>query len=175
MVRIGLVAPKTQLTSGDAAQAAEAVRNAFADHLRGPSVEVVKLDARLPRQALEEARQSQCDFVLHASLAQKKGGGGMFGKALGNIAGATVGHIPGGGNAGEAAARSAAVGGVYTTAGLASQVRARDELSLEYRLESAADSRPAVSRTEKAKADGEDVLTPLVERAAAAAVAAARK
>jgi hypothetical protein len=48
-------------------------------------------------------------------------------------------------------------------------------LSLEYRLESAADSRPAVSRTEKAKADGEDVLTPLVERAAAAAVAAARK
>lgn len=179
VIRIGLVTPKAQLTSGDAARAAEAVRNSLADYLRGPSIEVVNLEARLPQQALEEARQGQCDFVLHAALAQKKGGGGggLFGKALGSIAGATAGYIPGGGNAGEAAVRSAAVTGVYTTAGLASQVKAKDELSLEYRLESVADARAVVSRAEKAKAkaDGEDVLTPLVERAAAAVVAAARK
>lgn len=178
VVRIGLVTPKAQLTAGDAAQAAEAVRNAFADYLRGPSVEVVKIEARLPQQALEEARQSQCDFVLYASLTQKKGGGGgMFGRALNNVAGAAAGRIPGGNSAGEAAARSAAVGGVYTTASIASQVKARDSLSLEYKLESAADARPAVSRTEKetAKSDGEDVLTTLIERAAGAVVAAATK
>jgi hypothetical protein len=101
----------------------------------------------------------------------------MFGRALGNVVGAAAGHIPGGSNAGEAAARAAVVGGVYTTASVASQVKAKDELSLEYRLEATADARPVVSETEKAKAkrDGEDVLTPLVQKAAGAVVAAATK
>ena len=92
-VRIGIATPKAQLTAGDAAQAAEAVRNTFASYLGGPTVEVIALTARLPSQALEEAKQSGCDYVLHASLTQKKGGGGgMFGRALGNIAGAAAGH-----------------------------------------------------------------------------------
>ena len=176
-VRIGIVTPKAQMTSGDAAQAAEAVRNTFASFLNGPTIEVVSLTARLPSQALEEARQSQCDYVLYTSLTQKKGGGGgMFGRAFGNIAGAAVGHIPVN-NGGEAAARSVAVSGIHTTANVASSIKAKDELSLEYKLESTDGAKPGVANKEKRKAqsDGEDVLTPLIETAAEAIVSAATK
>ena len=176
-VRIGIVMPKAQVTSGDARAAAEAVRNTFASYLHGPSIEVVALTALLPLQAAEEARQSQCDYVLYASLTQKKGGGGgMFGRALGNIAGAAVGHIPVN-TAGEAAARSTAAAGVYTTASIAGSVKAKDELTLEYRLEATDGARPGTASTVKAKvrSDGEDVLTPLIEKAATAVVSVVMK
>jgi hypothetical protein len=175
MVRIGLVLPKVQLASGDTMQAAEALRSNFASYLKGPSVEVVSLSARLPAIAAEEARQSECDYVLYLSMAVKKGGGGsMFGRAIGNIAGSAVGHIPGGGPA-TGAARSAAIGGVYTTATIVSSIKARDEVTLEYRLEAMDRARPGVANTAKAKAssDGEDVVTGLIEKAAGAVVATA--
>jgi hypothetical protein len=177
VLRIGVVMPKAQMTSGDSAQAAEAVRNTFASFLNGPTIEVVSLTARLPSQALEEARQSECDYVLYTSLTQKKGGGGgMFGRALGSVGGIAVGHIPVN-TRGEAAARSVAVGGVHTTANIASSIKAKDELSLEYKLESTDGAGPALANREKgkAKSDGEDVLTPLIEKAAEAVVRALKK
>ena len=169
VIRIGLILPKVQLTAGDAAQAAEALRKSFAGHLNGPTIEVVALSARLPSQAMDEARQSQCDYVLSASMNVKKGGGGsMFGRAIGNIAGSAAGHIPGGGSATTGAARSAAITGVYTTAPIANSIKAKDELSLEYKLESVETSKTVLSNSAKAKAksDGEDILTPLVETSA---------
>lgn len=178
-VRIGIVTPKAQMSAGGATEAAEAVRNTFADYLNGPTLEVVALNARLPSQALEEAKQSQCDYVLYTSLTQKKGGGGggMFGRALGNIAGAAAGHIPGGNTAGEAAARSVAITTVYTTANIANSVKAKDELSLDYKLEATNGAKPGLASTAKAKAksDGEDVLTPLIEKAAEAMLAVVTK
>lgn len=176
VVRIGIVMPKAQVTSGDARVAAEALRNTFAGYLHGPAVEVVALTALLPVQAAEEARQGQCDYVLYASLTQKKGGGGMFGRSFGNIAGAVVGSIPVD-TAGEAAARSTAAAGIYTTASIAGSVRAKDEVTLEYRLEAADGARPGTADKVKAKArsDGEDVLTPLIEKAATAVVSVLTK
>jgi CheY-like chemotaxis protein len=177
-VRIGIVTPKAQMTGSDAARAAEALRNTFAKYLNGPTIEVVALTARMPSQALEEAKGSGCDYVLHTSLTHKKGGGGggMFGKALGNIAGAAVGHIPIN-TAGDAAARSAAITGIYTTANIAGSVKAKDELTLDYKLEATDAAKPGVAKVEKAKAksDGEDVLTPLIEKAAESIVAATKK
>jgi hypothetical protein len=153
------------------------VRNTFVGFLNGPSVEVVALSARLPDQALEEARQSQCDYILFSSLTQKKGGGGMFGKVMGNVAGAAGSVIPYGGGAGEVAARTAATTAIYTTAAIAGSIKAKDEVTLEYRLQTVGDQKPVVSNTTKAKAktDGEDVLTPLVEKAAQTMVSAVRK
>jgi outer membrane lipoprotein SlyB len=89
----------------------------------------------------------------------------MFGKAIGNIAGSAAGQIPGGGSATTGAARSAAITGVYTTAAIASTIKAKDELSLEYKLDSVEASKTVLSNTAKAKAksDGEDVVTPIVE------------
>jgi hypothetical protein len=168
VIRIGLVLPKVQMTAGDAAQAAEALRSNFASYLKTPSVEVVPLTARLASAAAEEARQSECDYVLHVSMSVKKGGGGsMFGRAIGNIAGSAAGHIPGGGSATTGAARSAAIGGVYTTAVIVSSIKAKDEVTLEYRLESTNQGK-GLANTAKAKAsrDGEDVVTGLIEKAA---------
>jgi hypothetical protein len=169
VIRIGLVMPKVQMSSGDTAQAAEALRGNFASYLKGPTVEVIPLSARLASQATEEARQSECDYVLYLSMSVKKGGGGsMFGRAIGNIAGSAAGHIPVGGSATTAAARSAAISGVYTTAVIVSSIKVKDELSLEYKLDSVETSKTLLSNSAKAKAksDGEDILTPLVESSA---------
>ena len=72
VIRIGLIIPT------------ETLRNSFATHLNGPGIEVVTL------QAIEEARRTQCDYILSASMTVKKGGGSMFGRAIGNIAGSAA-------------------------------------------------------------------------------------
>ena len=57
----------------------------------------------------------------------------------------------------------------------ASQVRAKDEIELAYRVgppESVETARPVTSKA-KARTDGEDVLTPLVEKAASRIVTSA--
>lgn len=177
-VRIGLVMPKAQMSDGvPTTEAAEAVRNTFAGFLNGPSIEIVALSARLPEQTLEEARQSQCDYILFSSLTQKKGGGGMFGKVMRNVAGAAGSVIPYGGSAGEVAARTAATTAIYTTAAIAGSIKAKDELTLEYRLQSTGEAKTVLSNTTKAKAktDGEDVVTPLVEKASQSIVIAVKK
>ena len=171
MVRIGLVMPKVQVYTGDTARTAEAVRNDFAKYLNAPNVEVVTLAARVPSAALDEARQSQCDYVLNVSMNLKKGGGGsMFGRAIGNVAGAAAGHIPGGGTAATGAARSAAITGVYTTAAVVGSIKAKDELSLEYKLDRVENTSTVLTNTgkSKAKSDGDDILTPQIEAAAQA-------
>jgi uncharacterized protein YcfJ len=101
----------------------------------------------------------------------------MFGKALGNIAGSAIGHLPGGNTAGEAAARSATITGVYTAANISGSIKAKDELTLEYKLEATDAAKSGVANTAKAKAksDGEDVFTPLVEKAAQAIMDAIMK
>ena len=178
-IRIGMIMPKVQLTAGDTARAAEALRTSFAKYLNSPTIEVVSLESRLPSLAMNEARQNQCDYVLFVSMVQKKGGGGggMFGRALGGFAGAAAGHIPGGGNAGTGAARSVAITGVYTSAHIAASIKAKDEVGLEHKLEPTDGARQGVSATNKAKAnrDGEDVVTPLIEKAAESVVAAVTK
>ena len=178
-IRIGMIMPKVQMTAGDTARAAEALRTSFAGYLNSPTIEVVSLESRLSSLAMNEARQSQCDYVLFVSMVQKKGGGGggMFGRALGGFAGAAAGHIPGGGNAGTGAARSAAITGVYTSAHIAGSIKAKDEVALEHKLEPTDGARQGVSATNKAKAsrDGEDVVTSLIEKAAENVVAAVSK
>lgn len=178
VIRIGLLTPKVQLTSGDVAHARESLRNTFANYIKGPTIEVVTLSAQLPSQAMEEARQSQCDYILSVSMNVKKGGGGsMFGRAIGNIAGSAAGHIPGGGSATTGAARSAAITGVYTTAAIATTIKAKDELALEYKLDSVETTKTVVSNTAKAKAksDGDDIITPAVETAAQTIVSTVTK
>ena len=168
MIRIGLVMPKVQMSSGDTAQTAEALRGNFASYLKGPSVEVIPLSARLASQATQEASQSECDYVIYLSLSVKKGGGSMFGRAIGNIVGSAATQIPVGGPVTTATAGSAAIGGVYTTAVIVSSIKAKYEVTLEYKLDSVETSKTVLSNSAKvkAKSDGEDILTPLVETSA---------
>lgn len=158
VIRIGIILPTVQMQAGNAAESAEALRNSFAGKVGGPNIEVVKLTASLPSQAMEEARQSQCDYVLSASMTVKKGGGGsMFGRAIGKIASSAVGHVPG--------------------SGPASAIKAKDEVSLEYTLDHVATAKTSLTNKDKAKAtsDGEDVISPLVQRAAEAIVSTVRR
>ena len=178
VIRIGLILPNVQMSSGNAAQAAEAVRNTFAKYLTGPTIEVVPMTARLASLAMDEARQSQCDYILSSSMSVKKGGGGgLFGRAIANIGGSAAGHIPGGSTAATGAARSAAIGGVYTTAAIASSIKAKDEVKLDYNLQPINSTSAPLANTVKTKAnhDGEDVVDGLVQRAASAVVSAIAK
>lgn len=169
VIRIGLIMPKVQMSSGDLAQAAEALRGNFASYLKGPGVEVIPLSARLAEPATQEALQGKCDYVLHLSMSVKKGGGGsMFGRAVGNIVGAAAGHIPVGESATTAAARSAAIGGVYSTAVIVSSIKAKDDVTLEYKLEPLDRGKQGLANKANSKAsrDNEDVVTGLIEKAA---------
>ena len=169
-VEICLAPASVQMAAGKSDEAVQAVRDVFVSFLSGPTLKVTPLTSRLASQAKEEAKQSHCRYVLFVTLTHKKktGGSGLFTRAAGEAAGTAVWHIPGGGSAGSAAARSAATS-VASTAlrGVSSNVKAKDEMTLDYRLEAADRSAPVLTKSEKSKAnsDGEDLLTPMVERA----------
>jgi len=171
-VEICLAPASVQMAAGKSDDAVQAVRETFVTFLTGPNLKVTPLTSRLASQAREEARQGHCRYVLFVTLTyKKKTGGGLFTRAASDAAGSAVWHIPGGGSAGSAAARSAATS-VASTAlrGVSSNVKAKDVMMLEYRLEAADRTAPVLAKSEKSKAssDGEDLLTPLVEHAAGA-------
>ena len=173
-VEICLAPASVQMAAGKSEEAVQAVRDVFVSFLSGPTLKVNPLTSRLASQAKEEARQGHCRYVLFVTLTHKKktgGGSGLFTRAAGDAASTAVWHIPGGGSAGSAAARSAATSVASTAiSGVSSNVKAKDEMTLDYRLEAADRSAPLLAKSEKSKAksDGEDLLTPMVEHAASA-------
>ena len=172
VVRLGLAAVKAgSVGEGmNAAELAASVRNTLAEYLKGAAVELVQLEARLPSQVEAEARQKECDFVVYAGVSHKKGGGGGFGGMFGKVVAPAVGHV-GIGHTGSAAGNVA--GAMATTAivsagTVSANVKQKDELTLDVRLQAPGGASPAASRQFKAKARsaGEDIITPVVEQAA---------
>jgi hypothetical protein len=178
-VRICLV-PAAIEASTNAAAAADAVRESLVGFLTGPSLKSEPLTARLESQAREEAKQAECPFILFTTLklVTKRSGGSM----LGQIAAGAVrqGAWEAGARSGTAAgqiAGSAAYGGLSQAAlNYAVTIRSKDELTLGWRLENA-EGTVLVEEREKrtARSDGEDLLTPLVQKAAEQIVAAAKR
>lgn len=160
-VQLCLVKPKVQMGSGDTAQASEAVRGLLSEYLSGPTLQVTLLEARLPAQFEEEARRAGCDYILSTEVVHRRGGAGagVLGKALGNF-----GYVP----AKDAITSIVLSGAVRTAADVASSVKAKDEMQLEFRLQQPGVTTPLLTKTVKgrAKSDGEDILTPLIENAA---------
>ena len=154
-----------------------AVRETFTSFLTGPSLGVMPLNARLQSQVREEAKLSKCSYLLLTTVKheRKTGGGGLLGRVASGAVqhgawsavgatGSTVGRVVAG------AAAGAASGAAYD---YAASSRNKDELTLSYRLE-AAGGTALIQKTEKrkAKSDGEDLLTPLVQRASEAIASA---
>jgi len=168
---IAIVMPVVRGVPGNINDAASGLRELMVSYLSGPSTKVVSLEARLPSQAIGEAEQKGCEPLLFISLTRKEGGKGLA-KALGQAAGTTAWYLPGGGSVASATARAAAAAGLQTASSLASSTKAKDEVQLEYRLQSAGGQVEFGPKTEhqKATADGEDLLTPVVMRAAEAIV-----
>ncbi len=171
-IRIGLARVKVAAATENlpAAELAEALRNTLADQLNRNNIEVVVLESELPSEAEPEARNLDCDAVLYAVATHKKGGGGfggMFGKViapgLGNLGGA------GAGNVASTVAVEATRAAIITAASVAAKIKDKDEISLTVELTgpgSASSVRKQYKR--KARSNGEDIITPLMEEAAAA-------
>jgi len=176
------MAPSSVETAGStAADAIAAVRAQFTSYLTGPTLEVALLQSRLPDQARIEAKADNCPYVLFTTLKQvhKSGGGG--GGLLGRVAGGAVqqGAYAAGSDVSSTGARvamNAGAGGAGSAMSYSGSTQAKDELTLTTHLE-AADGTVLVDMTDKRKADsnGEDLLTPLVEKGATAVAQAVAK
>ncbi|MBX3283420.1 MAG: hypothetical protein KF756_13215 [Acidobacteria bacterium] len=173
-VRIGLAGVKTgTVSSGIAANdLALAIANTLGTYLKGTKVELVILEAKLASAATAEAREKQCDLVLNATVSHKKGGGGFggFGKMLGSVVSQTgIGHT--GSVAGNIAGQMATTT-IVSAANLSGDVKSKDELTLDVQLLSLADNSSKLAKTfkVKAKSDGDDIISAIVEQAAQAIV-----
>lgn len=178
--RICLAQASVEASVGDASAAAAAVREMFTSFLTGPSLHPEPLTARLVSQVREEARRAGCPYLLLMTLRheRKRSGGGLLGRMA---AGAAQQGVWEAGAASSSAAGRIAGQAAYGAAGqaasvYASSVHTNDEVTLGYRLE-AGDGRVMLEKTDKrkAKSDGEDVLTPLVQQASEAIAGATTK
>ena len=147
----------------------EPLRTLFLQQLAGPTLEAIPISALQPVQVDAEGKVRNCDYILYASLSQKKGGGG-----LSMLRAATpmlsmvpmVGMVAGiGGMIASQAAGAALSGGVNA----ASAVKAKSELTLSYKLVRPGVPVAVVESSLKAKAttDGQDVITPMLREAVA--------
>jgi hypothetical protein len=168
---IAIATPTLEGIPGNAVDAARGVSDLISSYLQGPTLKPVVLEAKLSSLAAEEAKQKSCEPLLFVTIRRKSNSHGFL-KALGQAAGTSSWNLPGGGSAASSAARAGAAGGLQATSSLAQSTKAKDEISLEYRLQSADGHVQFGPQTERrtAKTDGEDLLTPLVERAAEAIV-----
>lgn len=178
VLRIGVVTPKASAGDGiNPDVLAGAVRETLMQSLAGATVEVVGLPARTPMQVEAEARQKECDFVVHTTVAHKKGGGGGgFGGFLKKAAPIVGDVAPVAGSASGRVGAHVAAGVVYTAADVAASVKAKDELTLEYALQQVGGAALLADKVKaKAKSDGEDLITQLAQQAASAILAATAK
>jgi hypothetical protein len=153
-----------------------AVREAFTSFLTGPTIGVAPLTARLESQVREEAKQAGCSYLLFTTFKhQRNTGGGLLRRMAGGAAeqgawsvaaraGSTAGRVAAGAAAG--AARTAAWDYAY-------HFRTKDELALAWSLEGPNGTELKKGKGKsKAKSDGQDLLTPLVQSASEAIAAA---
>lgn len=176
-IRIGFVIPRIvgggmNTASGDAA----ALRKTISSYLEGSNIETVELKARLAGLILTEAQKRDCDYVLYTTLTRKRKttstGGFDLGGIMGNVGGKVGTKVPGTKTASEIGSQAAKVSG-----GLTSLSKANDEMKFEYRLVNTDGSRTLAEKATmaKVKADGDDVLSPMIESAAQAILDATRK
>jgi hypothetical protein len=176
VIRIGLMNVKTA-GAGEGINPAElsgAVQNTLAEYLKMPNVEIVRLEAKLPQAADTEAKEKECDFVIYATVSHKKGGGGgMFGKVLGTMSETVSRTAVGSSDIAGQVAKTTIIG----AASVSGSVKSKDQITLEIKLtapgSSAAAPLLAKQFQAKAKSDGEDIVTAVVEQAAQAVVDAA--
>ena len=166
---ICLAPASAQFPNSNATDASAAVNGLFKSYLTGPSLSVVPLTARLTSQAREEARAANCKFVLFvtAKSERHKSDGGLARIAGQAAQGAAWGASFEASTAAKRVASMSAVSAARAATDIAATTKTQDELELSYRLESETGTVLKEGKAkQKAKSDGEDLLTPLVEHAA---------
>jgi hypothetical protein len=181
-IRIGVAPSQAQVGQGNnAGDYGTPIRNSIVLLMSGPAVEIAALDSHLPIQIQAEAQQKQCDYIVFSNVTVKHGGGG-FGKFMkaagpmssmvpmagmaGGMGGAMAGQMAG--MAASAAAMSAQEQAMNQLAGFNGQIKSKDDVTIAYQLTPTGQEQPRLSNTlkGKAKSDGEDVMTPLIQQAA---------
>ncbi len=187
-IRIGVAPPEAQVGQGSQAQAdySTPIRNAMILLMNGPAVEIAALDSRVAMQLQAEAQQKQCDYILMSSVAVKhpqSGGFGKFAKFGGMAASMTpmgaMAHGMGGAMAASAASAAASAAAqaaqqqamnqvMSQLSGFNGQIKQKDDVTVQYQLTQTGQSAPLLQNAlqGKAKSDGEDVLTPLLQQTA---------
>jgi hypothetical protein len=178
VVRVGLAGVKTGAV-GEGINAQElsgAIQNLLGEYLKGSSVEIVPLEAKLAQAIDAEAKSKDCRFVLYATVSHKKGGSG-FGGMFKAIAPMMNSVIPMAGGMGGAIAGSVASSAISTAESATTNVKAKDEITLDIKLNQANGGAAALTKQFKAKAksEGEDIISPMIEQAAQAILDAATK
>jgi len=171
VIRLGVATVKTGNVAEamNAGELAVAVRNTLLQQLKGTNVEAVPLEAT--GAAIQaEAKQKECDYVVFANVSHKKGGGG-FGSMLGNSASSIASGV------GYGHGTAAVVAANTTSVVVAQNIKAKDEMTLDVRLERPGSTTPSFAQQfkGKAKSAGEDIITPLVQQASQAAIQAVAK
>jgi hypothetical protein len=180
-IRVGVAPPDAQVGQGSAAGAdySTPIRNAEIALMSGPAVEIAALDSHVPMQLQAEAQQKQCDYILFSSVAVKhasSGGFGRFAKMGGMAASMTPMGAMGRGMGGAVAAQTASMAAsqmaqqqaMSQLANFNGQIKSKDDVSVQYQVVATGQASPLLQETlkGKAKSDGEDVLTPLLQQAA---------
>jgi hypothetical protein len=187
-IRIGVAPPEAQVGQGSNAQAdySTPIRNAMILLMNGPAVEIAALDSRVAMQLQAEAQQKQCDYILMSSVAVKHPQGGGFGKFMkmgGTMAQMTpmgaMAHGMGGAMAASAASAAASAAAqaaqqqamnqvMSQLSGFNGQIKQKDDVTVQYQLTQTGQPAPLLQNAlqGKAKSDGEDVLTPLLQQTA---------
>ena len=166
VIRIGVAGVKTGAVGEGiaASDLAAAIQNSLIQYLKVPNVEVVALESKLPSAIDAELKTKECDYVAFLTASHKKGGGGfgMF-KALAPMI-SSIAPVAG---AGGYIAGTVATQTVITAATLSGQMKSKDEITLEVKFLNAAGT-PAYEKVLKAKAksNGDDIISQVVEQAA---------
>lgn len=176
VVRIGVANIKTGAVGEgiNAADLASAVQNTLGEYLKGTKIELVPIQAKLSSAIENEAKQKECDYVLYAQVSHKKGGGGggglggMFGKVVAPSIG-RVGIGQTGSVAGNVAGQIATTA-IVTAGTMSENVKSKDEITLDVKLNAPGNSSPVLTKQAKVKAssDGEDIISQAVEQIAQA-------
>ncbi len=183
-IRVGIAPPDAQLGQGNNAGAdySTPIRNAEVALMSGPAVEIAALDSHVAMQLQAEAQQKQCDYILFSSVVVKHASSGGFGRfaKMGSMAASMTpmgGMARGMGGAVAATAASAAASAAAQAAqqqalsqlsGFNGQIKSKDDVTVQYQLIATGQTSPLLqdSLKAKAKSDGEDVLTPLLQQTA---------
>ncbi len=192
-VTVCLTPPKAQLGQGNdtMTDVSEPVRLALGKFMAGPAIQLVSLDSHIPVQIEAEATQKACAYVLQTAVEQTRGSGaGGLLKALAPLASAALPAIVGaGGDMAGAIAAQAASTAISTAAMEAAaqdymaamqgaqqnSVKRGDTVTVTYQLTRVGVPKPVKQAAvkQRAKANGVDLLSPLLEKVAIEVVTAA--
>lgn len=180
-IRIGVAPPDAQVGQGNNAGAdySTPIRNAEIALMSGPAVEIAPLDSHIAMQLQAEAQQKQCDYILYSAVTVKHKQSGGFGKFM-KMGSMAANMTPMGAMthsmttmaatqaASMAASQIAQQQAMNQLASFNGQIKSKDDVSVQYQLVAAGQTSPVLQNSleAKAKSDGEDVLTPLLQQAA---------